>query len=98
LGPVVPLSLRKVVSQPHLKALAYSFRGGMEKIKIVEEKILEVERTIMYAKNPSQEEIDAQILTGTREHIINQVARQTQVIAVFNGILNDLRNGIDQIG
>jgi len=69
-----------------------------EKIKIVEEKILEVERTIMYAKNPSQEEIDAQILTGTREHIINQVARQTQVIAVFNGILNDLRNGIDQIG
>jgi hypothetical protein len=69
-----------------------------EKIKIVEEKILEVERTIMYAKNPSQEEIDAQILTGTRELIINQVARQTQVIAVFNGILNDLRNGIDQIG
>ena len=69
-----------------------------EKIKIVEEKILEVERTIMYAKNPSQEEIDAQILTGTREHIINQVARQTQVIAVFNGILDDLRNGIDQIG
>jgi hypothetical protein len=69
-----------------------------EKIKIVEEKILEVERTIMYAQNPSQEEIDAQILTGTRELIINQVARQTQVIAVFNGILNDLRNGIDQIG
>ena len=69
-----------------------------EKIKLVEEKILEVERTIMYAKNPSQEEIDAQILTGTRELIINQVARQTQVIAVFNGILNDLRNGIDQIG
>jgi hypothetical protein len=69
-----------------------------EKIKIVEEKILEVERTIMYAQNPSQEEIDAQILTGTRELIINQVAQQTQVIAVFNGILNDLRNGIDQIG
>jgi hypothetical protein len=52
----------------------------------------------MYAQNPSQEEIDAQILTGTREYIINQVARQKQVIAVFNGILNDLRNGIDQIG
>jgi hypothetical protein len=69
-----------------------------EKIKIVEEKILEVERTIMYAQNPSQEEIDAQILTGTRELIINQVARQKQVIVVFNGILNDLRNGIDQIG
>jgi hypothetical protein len=69
-----------------------------EKIKLVEEKILEVERTIRYAQNPSQEEIDAQILTGTREHIINQVARQKQVIAVFNGILNNLRNGIDQIG
>jgi hypothetical protein len=69
-----------------------------EKIKLVEEKILEVERTIMYAQNPSQEEIDAQILTGTRELIINQVACQKQVIAVFNGILNNLRNGIDQIG
>ncbi len=69
-----------------------------EKIKIVEERILEVERTIRYAQDPSQEEIDAQILTGTREHIINQVARQKQVIAVFNGILNNLRNGIDQIG
>lgn len=69
-----------------------------EKIKLVEEKILEVERTIRYVKNPSQEEIDAQILTGTREHIINQVASQKQVITVFNGILSDLRNGIDQIG
>ena len=69
-----------------------------EKIKIVEERILEVERTIRYAQDPSQEEIDAQILTGTREHIINQVARQKQVIAVFNSILNNLRNGIDQIG
>jgi len=69
-----------------------------EKIKIVEERILEVERTIRYAQDPSQEEIDAQILTGTREHIINQVASQKQVIAVFNGILNNLRNGIDQIG
>jgi hypothetical protein len=69
-----------------------------EKIKLVEEKILEVERTIMYAQNPSQEEIDAQILTGTREHIISQVERQNRVIAVFNGILNNLRNGIDQIG
>ena len=69
-----------------------------EKIKMVEEKILEVERTIRYAQNPSQEEIDAQILTETREHIINQVARQKQVIAVFNDIVNDLRNGIDQIG
>jgi hypothetical protein len=69
-----------------------------EKIKLVEEKILEVERTIRYVKNPSQEEIDAQILTGIREQIIEKVARQTQVIAVFNGIIDDLRNGIDQIG
>lgn len=69
-----------------------------EKIKMVEEKILEVERTIRYAQDPSQEEIDAQIFTETREHIINQVARQKQVIAVFNDIVNDLRNGIDQIG
>jgi hypothetical protein len=69
-----------------------------EKIKLVEEKILEVERTIRYVKNPSQEEIDAQILTGIREQIIEKVARQTQVIAIFNDILNGLRNGIDQIG
>ena len=34
----------------------------------------------------------------TRELILNQVARQKQVIAVFNGIINDLKNGIDQIG
>jgi hypothetical protein len=66
-----------------------------EKIKIVEEKILEIERTIMYTQSPSQEEIDAQILTGIREHILNQVARQKQAIAVFNSIINDLRNGID---
>jgi hypothetical protein len=65
---------------------------------MVEEKILEVERTIRYAQDPSQEEIDAQISTETREHIINQVASQKQVITVFNGILSDLRNGIDQIG
>ena len=32
-----------------------------EKIKMVEEKILEVERTIRYAQDPSQEEIDAQV-------------------------------------
>ena len=69
-----------------------------EKIKMVEEKILEVGRTIRYAQDPSQEEIDAQISTETREHIINQVASQKQVITVFNGILSDLRNGIDQIG
>ena len=69
-----------------------------EKIKMVEEKILEVERTIRYAQDPSQEEIDAQILTGTRESIVGQVARQKQVVAVFNGIINDLKNGIDQIG
>ena len=65
---------------------------------MVEEKILEVERTIRYAQDPSQEEIDAQVLTETRELILNQVARQKQVIAVFNGIINDLKNGIDQIG
>lgn len=69
-----------------------------EKIKLVQEKILEVERTIRYAQNPSEEEIEAQTLTETRERIISQVERQNQVIAVFNGILNDLRNGIDQIG
>ena len=69
-----------------------------DKIKIVEEKILEAERVIRYTRDPSQEDIDAQILTGIREQILNQVAQQTQVIAVFNGILNDLRNGIDQIG
>ena len=69
-----------------------------EKIKMVEEKILEIDRTIRFAQDPSQEEIEAQILTGTREDIINQVARQKKVIAVFNSILSDLRNGIDQIG
>ena len=69
-----------------------------EKIKLVQEKILEVERTIRYAQNPSEEEIEAQILTETRERIISQVEHQNQVIAVFNSILNDLRNGIDQIG
>ena len=69
-----------------------------DKIKIVEEKILEAERVIRYTRDPSQEDIDAQILTGIREQILNQVAQQTQVIAVFNGILSDLRNGIDQIG
>ena len=69
-----------------------------EKIKIVEEKILEAERTIRYAISPSQESIDIQILTGFREQIVEQVARQTQAIELFNRIINDLKNGIDQIG
>ena len=69
-----------------------------DKIKIVQEKILEAERVIRYTRDPSQEDIDAQILVGIRELILNQVAQQTRVIAVFNGIITDLENGIDQIG
>jgi hypothetical protein len=68
-----------------------------EKIKIVEEKILEVERTIRYVKNPSQEEIDAQILTGIREEIIEKVELQNQVISTLNIVLNNLKNGIGQM-
>jgi hypothetical protein len=68
-----------------------------EKIGIIEEKINEAERTIRYASNPSDEEIDAQILTGTREQIIDQVERQTQAISLFSQLILDLR-GIDQSG
>jgi hypothetical protein len=68
-----------------------------EKIKIVEEKILEVERTIRYVKNPSQEEIDAQILTGIREEIIEKVELQNQVISTLNIVLNNLKNDIGQM-
>jgi hypothetical protein len=69
-----------------------------EKIRVVEDKILEAERVIRYTRNPSEEDIDAQILNGIREQIIEQVIRQTQAIELFNSILNDLKNGIDQIG
>jgi preprotein translocase subunit Sss1 len=69
-----------------------------EKIKVIQEKILEAERVIRYTRNPSEEDIDAQVLTGIREQIIEQVARQTQSIELFNSIINDLKNGIDQIG
>ena len=68
-----------------------------EKVGIIEEKIREAERTIRYASNPSDEEIDAQILTGTREQIIDQVERQTQSIRLFNQLIVDLK-GIDQSG
>jgi hypothetical protein len=68
-----------------------------EKVGVIEEKIREAERTIRYASNPSDEEIDAQILTGTREQIIDQVERQTQAISLFNQLIVDLR-GIDQAG
>lgn len=68
-----------------------------EKVGVIEEKIREAERTIRYASNPSDEEIDAQILTGTREQIIDQVERQTQAIRLFNQLIVDLR-GIDQSG
>ena len=68
-----------------------------EKVGVIEEKIREAERTIRYASNPSDEEIDAQILTGTREQIIDQVERQTQAIRLFNQLIIDLR-GIDQSG
>ena len=68
-----------------------------EKVGIIEEKIREAERTIRYASNPSDEEIDAQILTGTREQIIDQVERQTQAIRLFNQLIVDLK-GIDQSG
>jgi hypothetical protein len=69
-----------------------------EKIKLVQEKILEEERVIRYTSNPSQEELDAQILTGTKDKIDNQLLQQTQAIDLLNSILNDLKNGIDQIG
>lgn len=68
-----------------------------EKVGVIEEKIREAERTIRYASNPSDEEIDAQILTGTREQIIDQVERQTKAIRLFNQLIVDLR-GIDQSG
>lgn len=68
-----------------------------EKIKVIEEKILEAERVIRYTHNPSEEEIDAQILTGVREQILNQVERQTQAIAIFNQFITDLKS-IDSIG
>lgn len=69
-----------------------------EKITIIEEKIRETERTIRYTSNSSEEEIDAQVLTGIREQIVEQVERQTKAIELFNNIINDLKNGIDQIG
>jgi hypothetical protein len=69
-----------------------------DKIEIIEEKIRETERTIRYTQNPSQEEIDAQILNGIREQIVEQVIRQNQAIEFFNVTINDLKNGIDQIG
>jgi hypothetical protein len=68
-----------------------------EKIKVIEEKIFEAERIIRYTRNPSEEDIDAQILTGVREQILNQVERQTQAIALFNQIVTDLKS-IDSIG
>jgi len=66
-----------------------------EKIKVIQEKILEAERVIRYTRNPSVEDIDAQILTGIREQIVEQVERQTKAIELFNNIINDLKNGID---
>jgi hypothetical protein len=69
-----------------------------DKIKIVQEKILEAERVIRYTRNPSEEDIDAQILVGIREQIIDQVKCQEKVIEILNGIIIDLNNGIDQIG
>ena len=58
-----------------------------EKIKVIQEKILEAERVIRYTRNPSEEDIDAQVLTGIREQIIEQVARQTQSIELFNRLI-----------
>lgn len=66
-----------------------------EKITIIEEKIRETERTIRYTRNSSEEEIDAQVLTGVREQIVDQVKRQDKAIELFNNIINDLKNGID---
>lgn len=66
-----------------------------DKIKIIEEKILEAERVIRYTRNPSQEDIDAQVLTGIREQILSQVEEQTKIIEVLNTILNNLINGTD---
>jgi hypothetical protein len=69
-----------------------------DKIEIVQEKILEAERVIRYTRNPSEEDIDAQILVGIRDQIIDQIKHQEKVIDILNGIIIDLRNGIDQIG
>ena len=66
-----------------------------EKITIIEQKIRETERTIRYTRNSSEEEIDAQVLTGVREQIVDQIKRQDKAIELFNNIINDLKNGID---
>lgn len=69
-----------------------------EKIKLLEEKILEAERVIRYTRDPSEEDVDAQILVGIRENILDQVKHQEKVIEILNLIIVDLKNGIDQIG
>ncbi len=69
-----------------------------DKIEIVKEKILEAERVIRYTRNPSEEDINAQILVGIRDQIIDQIQHQEKVIEILNGIIIDLKNGIDQIG
>ena len=62
-----------------------------EKIEIIEQKIREAERVIMYTEYPSQEEIQAQEEAGIRSFIINQAYEQRQIINSLRSVIDELR-------
>jgi hypothetical protein len=63
-----------------------------EKIKITEEKIINIKKSIQYA----QLTLEIESNTGSKDQILDLILKQNRAIGYFNNILNGLKNEIDQ--
>jgi hypothetical protein len=68
-----------------------------EKIKIVEEKITNLEQSIKDAILLTQEDSSIKISDDVKNQILYFVARQRKAVKYFNTILESLKNGIDPV-
>jgi hypothetical protein len=68
-----------------------------EKIKLVEEKIINLEKSIVDALASLQEGSSIEMLDNVKNQIIYFTMKQKKAIKYFNTILEDLKNGIDPV-
>ena len=68
-----------------------------EKIKLVEEKITNLEKSVVDALASLQEGSSIDMLDDLKNQIIYFSVRQKKAIKYFNTILEGLKNGIDPV-
>jgi len=68
-----------------------------EKIKLVEEKIINLEKSIVDALASLEEGSSIEMLDNVKNQIIYFTMKQKKAIKYFNTILEGLKNGIDPV-